>query len=136
MDGGDEERGTRMNVLVVEKDALSVEVLTVRLELLGCRVTKAWSVDEAMALALAAPPDLILTEVRLHGDDNAGMRLTERLKADVRTAAVPVVVHSIYVFGPGDAPELAERVAGYLPKPFRAAQLQALLGRFVRAIAG
>lgn len=124
-----------MNVLVVEKDALSVEVLTVRLERLGCRVTKAWSVDEAMAIALAAPPDMIVTEVRLHGDDDAGMRLTERLRAEARTAGIPVIVHSIYVFAACDAPELAERVAGFLPKPFRAAELERVVNRFASVLA-
>ncbi len=75
----------------------------------------------ALAAALAAPPDLVLTDVMMPGLD--GIELLQALRADDCTSAVPVVILSARA---GDDARVDGFVAGaddYLVKPFSAREL-------------
>jgi signal transduction histidine kinase len=77
-------------ILVVDDDAANRELLAAYLAGLPCIVREAVDGQRALALATAEPPDLILLDVLLPGLD--GYTVTERLKADPRTATIPVVL--------------------------------------------
>lgn len=119
-----------MKVLVIENDALAVEVLAVRLKTWGCTVVPAYSLDEALAIADRERPDLILTEVKYGPVLRPAVSMLHRLREAPALAHVPIVAHSIYVFQPGDEPEVDALIDGYLPKPFRLTQLTELIARF------
>jgi CheY-like chemotaxis protein len=119
-----------MKVLVIENDALAVEVLAVRLKTWGCTVVAAYSLDEALAIAERECPDLILTEVKYGPVLRPAVDMLRRLREAPALAHVPIVAHSIYVFQPGDEPEVDALIDDYLPKPFRLPQLTELIARF------
>ncbi len=75
-------------VLVIDDSPLVREAAVVALELAGWAVAAAEDGEAGLAAAVAQPPDAILLDVELPGID--GMETLRRLRADSRTAAVPV----------------------------------------------
>ena len=119
-----------MKVLLIEDDPANVELMRLRLEALDCRVVEARTADDALRLAVATAPDLILLDMRLHLDLHAGAEVLRALRAEPATRSVPVVIHSIFVNEPRDLPEGLPAVEGLLPKPFKFQDLKVLIERF------
>ena len=78
------------DVLVVDDEADIRELCDTLLRAEGFEVLLADDVPACLAQAAAAQPDLILLDWMLPGQD--GMQGLIQLKADPRTAAVPVVM--------------------------------------------
>lgn len=76
-------------VLYVEDNDDNVYMLTRRLERRGHVVSVAPDGESGIELARADQPDVILMDMGLPGID--GWEATRRLKADERTAAIPVI---------------------------------------------
>jgi len=77
-------------VLCVEDNEDNIYLLQMRLELIeGFEMSVAKDGAEAIALATKEPPDLILMDLNLPVVD--GWQATERLKADSRTASIPII---------------------------------------------
>lgn len=121
--------GRAMKVLVVDDDPHSRELLQLRLEAMGCQVLCTSTAEEGFALAREERPSLAIVDLELHGDKQAGLGLIARLRGDKATAQIPLAVHSIFVFHPGDLPLPLAQVDAMLPKPFTRAQLQDVLER-------
>ncbi len=117
-------------ILAVEDFPANLEILSSYLELEGYRVAQATSGEEALTLAVSLQPNLILMDVRMPGID--GLEATRRLKADPRTAEIPVV--SLTAFARlSDATRCFEAGAvGYLPKPVDFSALDAMLATHLR----
>ena len=80
-------------VLVVDDDVAIAEVLAELLALEGHAVAHCCTGEAALAAARAAPPGLVLLDVRMPGADGLdGLRVAAALAADPRTRAVPVVL--------------------------------------------
>jgi DNA-binding NtrC family response regulator len=75
-------------ILVVDDDKLSREFLTEAVKGLGFQVSVATSGDEGFERAKSAPPDLVLTDLRMPGMD--GLALVERLVKEL--PGLPVVM--------------------------------------------
>jgi CheY-like chemotaxis protein len=107
--------GSGRFVLVVEDDLQIAAILADLLEGEGYRVATA--VDgQALPLALADPPDLVLLDVMMPGMD--GAEVCRRLNADPRTRDVPIVFLTAM---PPDAllPRIADcAYRGLIRKPF------------------
>jgi CheY-like chemotaxis protein len=88
-------------VLVVDGDADNRELYVVSFTLVGRQVTEASDGREALVRALAAPPTVIVTELRLPIID--GLSLCEILRRDRVTRRIPILV----VTGETRATELA-----------------------------
>ena len=85
--------------------------------------------EQGLAMAQAEPPALVLLDIQLPGID--GFEVLARLRADRRTAAVPVVAVSANAM-PADRERAAR--AGfdeYVTKPIDMAQLLAVLDRWL-----
>jgi CheY-like chemotaxis protein len=80
---------TRPRVLLVDDYLDAREMYTEYLELSGFEVVQASDGMEALRLAIEAVPDIIVMDLSLPVMD--GWEATRRLKADGRTAGVPVV---------------------------------------------
>ena len=79
-----------MRILYVEDNDDNVYLLKMRLELIeGHEINVAKDGAEAVSMATADPPDLILMDLNLPVID--GWEATKRLKADARTARIPVI---------------------------------------------
>lgn len=79
-------------VLVADDSITTRSLLRNALEASGFRVRVAADGDEALRLALAEPIDLVVSDVRMPRLDGFG--LVARLRADPRTARLPVVLFS------------------------------------------
>ena len=84
--------GSGRRVLLVDDDPLQRKLGTLRLEQAGFAVEAASSGSEALALARAAPPDAVFSDVLMPGMD--GFELTVALRRDGALASVPVVLVS------------------------------------------
>jgi two-component system, sensor histidine kinase and response regulator len=103
-------------LLVVDDDAVNVELLCDLLEALGYRVLGAHGGEAALQAARERRPDLVLLDVMMPGMN--GYEVCRRLKADPATAAVPVV----FVTALSDTDDKVKAIeAGgddFLTKPF------------------
>jgi two-component system phosphate regulon response regulator PhoB len=77
-------------VLVVDDEEEILELLRYNLEKQGYRVQCAASGEEAVRMARAELPDLIVLDLMLPGMD--GMEVSRRLKRDPLTQAVPIIM--------------------------------------------
>jgi len=77
----------------------------------------------ALASALADPPDIVVSDVMMPGID--GLELLARLRADPRTAGVPVLLLSARAGQEAAVEGLATGADDYLVKPFAAPELLA-----------
>jgi DNA-binding response OmpR family regulator len=82
-------------ILIVEDHEPSRDALSRRLERRGYRVVTAADGDQAVALAQASAPDLILMDLGLPQID--GWSVTKNLKADSSTRNIPIIVLSAHV---------------------------------------
>jgi PAS domain S-box-containing protein len=96
--------------------------------------------EAALQAALANPPDLVLSDVMMPGLD--GLALTAALRADPRTALVPIVLLSARAGEEAQVEGLGTGADDYLTKPFSAREMLARvrgnleLGRARRQAAG
>ena len=88
-DNDNEARAERPRVLLVDDYPDAREMYTEYLEFSGFDVVEAENGIEALQRAVDAAPDIILMDLSLPVMD--GWEATRRLKADKRTASIPVV---------------------------------------------
>jgi len=93
---GKNNSGTR--VLVVEDFADNRDLLTEYLTFRGFSVTAASDGEAALRSVREHRPDVVLMDLRMPGLD--GWQATRRLKADPRTATVPVVAVTAHALRP------------------------------------
>ncbi|HKB56830.1 MAG TPA: ATP-binding protein, partial [Lacunisphaera sp.] len=86
-------------------------------------VTAVSNGTEAVAVSLAAPPDLVLTDIMMPGLDGFGV--LRELRADVRTRHVPVILLSARAGEEAAVGGLKAGADDYLIKPFAARELLA-----------
>lgn len=104
-----------LRVLIVDDNALNIELARYVLEAGGFAVEAAPDALAALRHLQGPLPDLVLMDIQLPGLD--GLELTRRLKADARLREVVVVAFTAFAMK-GD--ELRVRAAGcdaYLTKP-------------------
>jgi PAS domain S-box-containing protein len=98
----------------------------------GFRVVEATTGEEAVAVARAADPALIVLDVNL--PDISGLEVCSRLRADPRTAAVPVLhLTATYANSEGWAAALDQGADAYLTEPVDPAVLVATVRALLRA---
>lgn len=101
-------------ILVVDDDADILRLLALRLEAAGYQVETASSAEEALAMAAASKPHLVVTDLRMNGMN--GMALFEHLHSN--DPGLPVIILTAH----GSIPEAVDAtqrgVFGFLTKPF------------------
>ena len=102
-------------ILVVEDNEANQMLVRAVLELEGYRVELADSAGQALERLRKYPPDLILMDVQLPGED--GLSLTRRLKADPATSAIPIVALTAHAMTGDRELALSAGCAGYISKP-------------------
>jgi DNA-binding response OmpR family regulator len=114
------ERGA---ILVVDDDADIRRFVEMNLRLEGYRVVTA--ADGAMALAMVATdvPDLVLLDVMMPGVD--GIEVTRRLRADSRTATMPIIMLTAKSMTADRVLGLTAGADDYIIKPFDTLELVA-----------
>jgi DNA-binding response OmpR family regulator len=118
-------------VLVADDDPDILSLIRLRLELDGYDVVGASDGEGALATALEQRPDLALLDVTMPKLD--GYEVTERLRANETTRALPVILLTARVQESDVARGVEAGAEDYLKKPFSTRELrdriQAALGR-------
>lgn len=106
---------SRVTILIVEDNALNLELATDLLAAEGYLISQAQSGEEGLRLAREAPPALILMDLRLPGID--GYTALRQLKEDPRTAHIPIVALTAQAMRGDKEAVLAAGFDGYISKP-------------------
>jgi signal transduction histidine kinase len=119
-------RTERRRVLLVEDNKDAADALSQLIQLMGCDIDVAYDGRSALALAVAAPPDLVLCDLGLPGGMD-GYAVAREARADPQLDATRLVAVSGYS-QPKD--HAAAKQAGFdllVPKPITIDIIEALL---------
>ena len=102
-------------VMVVDDNALNIELVRFVLGADGMEVAAAADAEQALLALPAFAPALVLMDIQMPGMD--GVTLTRRLKADAATRHIVIVAFTAYAMK-GDEARLREAGCdGYIAKP-------------------
>jgi len=119
-------------ILVVEDDPGIRNLLRNMLELEGYAPLVAASGEEAIACALREVPQLVLLDIMLPGMD--GFAVAERLRANAKTAHIPVLMLSARDDTADKVRAFDAEVDDYLTKPFKSEELVARIRNQLRHV--
>ena len=108
-------------VLVVEDNEKSMKLFRDVLLATGYRTLEATTGSEAVELAAEHAPDLVLMDIQLPDFD--GVQALRRLRADERTAAIPVLAVTAQAMQGDREQFLAAGFDGYVSKPVNVREL-------------
>jgi len=123
-------RAAAATILVVDDDPLVRGMLEEALAALGYGVLSAASAPAALAVIERTLPDLVLTDV--HMGAMSGVELTTRLKRDVRTQLVPVVILTAVADLDSRVAALAAGADDFFAKPVDLIELRTRLAALLR----
>jgi two-component system, cell cycle response regulator DivK len=112
---------TGERILVVEDNELNMKLFRDVLAAGGYRTLEATSGGEAVDLATEHAPDLVLMDIQLPDFD--GVQALGRLRANERTAAIPVLALTAQAMDGDRERFLAAGFNGYLSKPVNVREL-------------
>ena len=115
-------------ILVVEDNEKNMKLFRDVLVATGHRTLEATTGGEAVELATAHSLDLVLMDIQL--PDISGVEALGRLRANERTASVPVIALTAQAMEGDRERFLAAGFDGYLSKPVNVADLIAMVKRY------
>jgi two-component system cell cycle response regulator DivK len=116
-------------ILYIEDNEFNRKIVRQLLAQTKYRLREAVDAESGVRMAQGEPPDLILMDVQL--PKMSGLDATRQLRADPRTAAVPIVVITSYALS-GDAEKAKDAGATtYLAKPYSPRDLLAKIRELV-----
>jgi two-component system cell cycle response regulator DivK len=115
-------------ILVVEDNEKNMKLFRDVLVATGYRTLEATTGGEAVALATEHSPDLVLMDIQLPDID--GIEALSRLRADGRTASVPVLALTAQAMEGDRERFLAAGFDGYLSKPVNVTDFVAIVKRY------
>jgi CheY-like chemotaxis protein len=121
-------------ILVVDDNRLNLELATDVLEAAGYGVRQAGSGPEAIAIARAEQPQLILMDIGLPGMD--GYAALRALRDEPSTAVIPVVALTAYAMAGDEQRALAAGFDGYITKPIDTRELPKAVAGLLAGKAG
>src|SRR5436305_1495545 len=117
------------HILVVDDDPVIVRLLEVNFRLDGFDVSTAGRGEEAIALAVETPPDIILLDIMMPGLD--GYEVCRRLRAIPALADIPVLFLSARAQDDTRAADEDLGIVDYVTKPFDPSELVATVRRLI-----
>jgi CheY-like chemotaxis protein len=117
-------------VLVAEDNDLNFELLSAVLERDGHRVRWARNGPEAVTAVAADPPDLLILD--LHLPELSGLDVLRRVRADLVTREVPVLVLTADAMAGTREEALGEGANDIVTKPFELNSLRSTIARLLR----
>ena len=124
--------GESVKVLAIDDDPVALELVAAVLDPEGYTVLRAQDGEEGVSIALGEHPALIILDLLMPGTD--GFEVVDRLRADARTADIPIVVLTSKTIGEADRQRLNSRIAHLAEKGrFSRAEFVELVRRCCRA---
>ncbi|HEX6026773.1 MAG TPA: response regulator [Solirubrobacter sp.] len=120
---------SQKTILYVEDNEFNRKIVRQLLARTSYRLLEAVDGEEGVASALAAPPDLILMDIQL--PKISGLDATRQLRADPRTAGVPVIVVTSFALSGDENKAKAAGATAYLAKPYSPRELLAKIREIV-----
>jgi two-component system, cell cycle response regulator DivK len=102
-------------ILIVEDNKLDVRLLKDILERRGYETLQTGDGLEAINLAFATLPDLILMDIQL--PELSGLKVARRLKGDNRSRRIPIVAVTAFAMGWHEREALDSGCDAYISKP-------------------
>jgi CheY-like chemotaxis protein len=106
---------TPSKILIIEDNALNMELASDLLSSAGYEVAQATTAERGIQLARTLMPDLILMDTSLPGMD--GLRATQILKADETTRPIPIVSLTAHAMKGDETTAFAAGAVAYVTKP-------------------
>lgn len=125
---------TGERILVVEDNEKNMKLFRDVLSATGYRTLEATNGGEAVDLATEHAPDLVLMDIQMPDFD--GVEALRRLRADDRTAAIPVLAVTAQAMQGDRERFLAEGFDGYLSKPVNVRELIGTVRQHCDGLAG
>jgi two-component system cell cycle response regulator DivK len=125
---------TGERILVVEDNEKNMKLFRDVLGATGYRTVEATTGGEAVLLATEQAPDLVLMDIQMPDVD--GVEALRRLRADERTAAIPVLAVTAQAMQGDRERFLAEGFDGYLSKPVNVRELIGIVRQHCEGRAG
>jgi len=116
-------------ILAVDDQEDNRRILRDRLTAAGYEVIEAEDGEQAVEMAAAKIPDLILMDIQLPGID--GYEATRRIKANPLLKAVPVIAVTSYALTGDDDKAFEAGCDAYIPKPFSPRALLAKIQEYI-----
>jgi two-component system cell cycle response regulator DivK len=116
-------------ILLAEDNAANRYLATYLLQHAGFTVFVAHNGHEALRLALAENPDLVLMDIQMPEMD--GYEAARRMRADPQLARIPIVAVTSYAMTSDRAKALEMGFVGYIEKPIRPLSFVAEISRFL-----
>jgi two-component system cell cycle response regulator DivK len=105
----------RKRILIVEDNKLDVTLLKDILEWRGYETLQTGDGLEAINLAVANLPDLILMDIQL--PRMSGLEVTRRLRGDERSRRIPIIAVTAFAMGWNEREALDSGCDAYISKP-------------------
>jgi two-component system, cell cycle response regulator DivK len=125
---------TGERILVVEDNEKNMKLFRDVLGATGYRTVEATTGGQAVLLATEQAPDLVLMDIQMPDVD--GVEALRRLRADERTAAIPVLAVTAQAMQGDRERFLAEGFDGYLSKPVNVRELIGIVRQHCEGRAG
>lgn len=119
---------SKATVLIIDDDVELLEEITEMLSYGGYEVLTCSNAIDAVRIAKDAAPDVILVDIIM--PELNGLQVIDRIKANARTARIPIVVTSGYC-EEGEGRKLARvnSLAGFVRKPMNPLEVIAEIER-------
>ena len=119
---------SQKTILYVEDNEFNRQIVRDLLARTSYRLIEANDGEAGVTMALDAPPDLILMDIQL--PKISGLDATRRLRADPRTAHVPIITITSYALSGDDQKALDAGASSYLAKPYSPRELLQVIRKF------
>ena len=116
-------------ILIVEDNERNLKLLRDLLGAHGYRILEARSAEDALVLARAECPQLVLMDIQLPGMD--GLAALRELRAASETRATPVVAVTAFAMTDDRERLLAAGFDGYLEKPVNVRELRSSIRSYI-----
>jgi two-component system cell cycle response regulator DivK len=115
-------------VLVVEDNEKNMKLFRDVLQATGYRTIEATCGEDAIELAIANSPDLVLMDIQLPGID--GVEARTRLRANSSTATIPVLALTAQAMESDRERLMASGFDGYISKPVNVVDFVAIVKEY------
>ena len=116
-------------VLYVEDNEYNLKIVRQLLARTSYRLIEAVDGQLGVETALRELPDLILMDIQL--PKLSGLDATRRLRADPKTAAIPIIVITSFALSGDDQKAKDAGASAYLAKPYSPRELLQMIRKFV-----